>query len=75
MTGSGRALSTRRLHGLYYVAFLLVAMCSTLFGTTERATQRPKAEWNVIVYMAADNSLDPFAAADLRKMARIGFDS
>lgn len=74
MTASVTALSTRRLRGLYcaWVAIVLVAVCATLFGTTESPTQRPIAQWNLIVYMAADNSLDPFAAADLRKMAKIG---
>lgn len=49
------------------------AFCSDIQAhkNTKRTTMAPK-DWTVIVYMAADNDLRPFAARNLNQMAAVG---
>jgi hypothetical protein len=55
-----------KLH-IFLSLLILFFAASPSFGT-----ERPVAEWNFIVYVAAANTLDQFAVEDLRKMAEVG---
>lgn len=59
----------------FLVATLSFALCGC-FGFDEEPPpgehQTTGASWTVLVYMVADNDLEPFALADLDEMAQVG---
>ena len=44
-------------------------------GYTTAASSLVKAEWTVMIYMNADNNLDPFALLDFEEMAAVKYNS
>lgn len=53
----------------------IVVLCATIPEVAAKPRPRtppPQADWTVMIYMNADNNLEPYALMDFEEMARVG---
>ncbi|MBF0361333.1 MAG: hypothetical protein HQK49_09990 [Oligoflexia bacterium] len=57
----------------YFSQFFVVLFSMSVgFAALTDNGQRPVKEWNIMIYLAADNNLDSYAAKDMQEMVKAG---